>query len=203
MRWEGGEESDQVEDRRGFGGGRLAIGGCGTLIVVLVISLLTGANPLRVLQLISGSTSQTGTSAPPSGGPGPSSQGPGEDQGKKFVSVVLRSTEDTWSSIFSSSGRQYELPTLVLFTDATPTACGQGSQAQGPFYCPLDHKVYLDLGFFNELSQRFGAPGEFARAYVVAHEVGHHVQQQLGTMDKVSSLQRRVSEEEANQLSVR
>jgi predicted metalloprotease len=203
MRWEGGEESNQVEDRRGFGGGRMAIGGCGTLIVVGIISLLTGANPLRVLQMIGGSTSSTSASAPPAGGPGQSSQGPGEDEGKKFVSVVLKSTEETWSSIFASNGRQYELPTLVLFTDATPTACGQGSQAQGPFYCPLDHKVYLDLGFFNELSQRFGAPGEFARAYVVAHEVGHHVQQQLGTMDKVSSLQRRVSEEQANQLSVR
>ncbi|HKD18091.1 MAG TPA: neutral zinc metallopeptidase [Thermoanaerobaculia bacterium] len=202
MRWEGGEESDQVEDRRGFGGGRLAIGGCGTAIVVLVISLLTGANPLRVLQLLNGSASSD-SSAPSSARPPSQGQGPGEDQGKKFVSVILKSTEDTWSSIFAANGRRYELPTLVLFTDATPTACGEGSEAQGPFYCPLDRKVYLDLGFFDELSRRFGAPGDFARAYVIAHEVGHHVQQQLGVADKVSALQQRVSREEANQLSVR
>ena len=203
MRWEGGEESDQIEDRRGFGGGRLAIGGCGTVVVVLVISLLTGANPLRVLQLINGSASSSQTSAPPSAGPPSQGQAPGEDQGKKFVAVILKSTEDTWSSIFAASGRRYELPTLVLFTDATPTACGEGSEAQGPFYCPLDRKVYLDLGFFDELSRRFGAPGDFARAYVVAHEVGHHVQQQLGIADKVSALQQRVSPQDANQLSVR
>ena len=203
MRWEGGEESDQIEDRRGFGGGRLAIGGCGTVVVVLVISLLTGANPLRVLQLINGSASSSQTSAPPSAGPPSQGQAPGEDQGKKFVAVILKSTEDTWSSIFEANGRRYELPTLVLFTDATPTACGEGSEAQGPFYCPLDRKVYLDLGFFDELSRRFGAPGDFARAYVVAHEVGHHVQQQLGIADKVSALQQRVSPQDANQLSIR
>jgi uncharacterized protein len=203
MRWEGGEESDQVEDRRGFGGGRLAIGGCGTLVVVLVVSLLTGANPLRVLQLINGSTPSSGVAAPPASGPPPPGQATVEDQGKKFVSVILKSTEDTWSSIFASSGRKYELPRLVLFTDATPTACGEGSEAQGPFYCPLDRKVYLDLGFFDELSRRFGAPGDFARAYVIAHEVGHHVQQQLGIADKVSALQGRVSRQDANQLSVR
>lgn len=203
MRWEGGDESNQVEDRRGIGGGRLAIGGCGSLIVVLVISLLTGANPLKVLQLINGAAPTTSSSTGPSSGPPPPGQAPGEDPQKKFVSVVLKSTEDTWSSIFASSGRRYELPTLVLFTDATPTACGEGSEAQGPFYCPLDRKVYLDLGFFDELSRRFGAPGDFARAYVIAHEVGHHVQQQLGVADKVSALQQRVSREEANQLSVR
>ena len=203
MRWEGGDESNQVEDRRGIGGGRLAIGGCGSLIVVLVISLLTGANPLKVLQLINGAAPTTSSSTGPSSGPPPPGQAPGEDPQKKFVSVVLKSTEDTWSSIFASSGRRYELPTLVLFTDATPTACGEGSEAQGPFYCPLDRKVYLDLGFFDELSRRFGAPGDFARAYVIAHEVGHHVQQQLGVADKVSALQQRVSRKEANQLSVR
>ncbi|HEY1434749.1 MAG TPA: neutral zinc metallopeptidase [Thermoanaerobaculia bacterium] len=201
MRWEDGRESDQVEDRRGFGGGRFAIGGCGSLIVVLVISLITGVNPLRILQLLDSSSSSTQVSSPSAGGPPPS---PGaEDRGKKFVSVVLASTEDTWSPIFEASGQRYERPTLVLFTDATPTACGQGSEAQGPFYCPLDRKVYLDLGFFEELSRRFGAPGDFARAYVIAHEVGHHVQQQLGIADKVTALQRRSSAREANQLSVR
>jgi hypothetical protein len=200
MRWEDGRESDQVEDRRGFTGGRVAIGGCGTLIVVLVISLLTGTSPERILQLLGGASPSGSVAAPPSGG---SPSGPGaEDPGKKFVSVVLASTEDTWSSIFADSGKRYELPTLVLFTDSTPTACGHGSAAQGPFYCPLDQKVYLDLGFFDELS-RLGGPGDFARAYVIAHEIGHHVQNLLGVEGKVRQLRERVSEEQANQLSVR
>jgi uncharacterized protein len=203
MRWEDGRQSDQVEDRRGFGGGRIAIGGCGTLILVLLISLITGNSPLRILQLLNGDSSTTGqVAAPPSAQPRPGPPG-GEDREKKFVSVILASTEDTWSSIFAASGQRYELPTLVLFTDETPTACGQGSAAQGPFYCPRDGKVYLDLGFFDELSRRFGAPGDFARAYVIAHEIGHHVQKQLGIADKVDNLQQRVSREQANQLSVR
>jgi predicted metalloprotease len=204
MRWEDGRESDQVEDRRGFTGGRVAIGGCGTLIVVLVISLLTGTSPERILQLLGGSSPSGSVATAPSGAsPGaPAAPGP-EDREKKFVSVILADTEDTWTYIFASSGQKYQLPTLVLFTDETPTACGQGSAAQGPFYCPLDRKVYLDLGFFDELSRRFGAPGDFARAYVIAHEIGHHVQQQLGVMDKVEDLRRRSSREDANQLSVR
>lgn len=204
MRWEDGRESDQVEDRRGFGGGRLAIGGCGTLVVVLVISLLTGVNPLRVLQLLNGSSSSpTAETSRAPAVPGGGRQEPGaEDPGKKFVSVVLASTEDTWTSIFAESGRRYELPTLVLFTDATPTACGHGSAAQGPFYCPLDRKVYLDLGFFEELA-RLGGPGDFARAYVIAHEIGHHVQNLLGVEGKVENLRGRVSEREGNSLSVR
>jgi predicted metalloprotease len=202
MRWEDGRESDQVEDRRGFGGGRLAIGGCGTLIVVLVISLLTGANPLRILQIINGGTAaQTDASRPP-GGPSGGQEPGASDPQKKFVSVVLASTEDAWSSIFSESGREYVKPTLVLFTDATPTACGYGQAAQGPFYCPQDGKVYLDLSFFNDLA-RLGAPGDFARAYVVAHEVGHHVQNLLGTERKVAALRERASAREANDLSVR
>jgi predicted metalloprotease len=201
MRWEDGRQSDQVEDRRGFSGGRVALGGCGTLILVLVISLVTGKNPLRILQLLN-ETQSSGSVA--SGPPGGSPAAPGqEDKGKKFVSAVLADTEDAWTSIFAASGKRYELPKLVLFTDETPTACGEGSSAQGPFYCPLDRKVYLDLGFFDELSQRFGAPGDFARAYVIAHEIGHHVQQQLGVADKVDDLRRRSSREDANQLSVR
>ncbi len=201
MRWEDGRQSDQVEDRRGFSGGRIAIGGCGTLILVLVISLVTGNSPLRILQLLQGSSPSGSVVAPSSGG-SPAPPG-GEDKEKRFVSAVLADTEDTWASIFAASGQRYELPKLVLFTDATPTACGSGSAAQGPFYCPLDRKVYLDLGFFDELSQRFGAPGDFARAYVIAHEIGHHVQQQLGIADKVDDLRRRSSREGANQLSVR
>ncbi len=202
MRWEDGRESDQVEDRRGFGGGRLAIGGCGTLVVVLVVSLLTGVSPLRILQLVNGASPPAADAGRAPSGPA-SGQGPGApDPGKKFVSVVLASTEDTWSSIFAESGRQYEKPTLVLFTDATPTACGYGQAAQGPFYCPPDGKVYLDLSFFDELS-RLGAPGDFARAYVIAHEVGHHVQNLLGTERKVAALRARSAERQANELSVR
>ena len=132
------------------------------------------------------------------GRPGNRRQGASE-----FVSAILADTEDTWTSIFAASRPAYELPKLVLFTDETPTACGYGSAAQGPFYCPRDRKVYLDLGFFDELSRRFGAPGDFARAYVIAHEVGHHVQQQLGIADKVDDLRSRSSREDANQLSVR
>ncbi len=176
------------------------MGGCGTLVLAVVISLLTGTSPDRILQLLTGSSPSGGTVATAPGGP-PAS-GP-EDRDKKFVSVVLADTEDTWSRIFTASGRRYELPKLVLFTDETPTACGYGSAAVGPFYCPLDQRVYLDLGFFDELSRRFGAPGEFARAYVVAHEIGHHVQQQLGVADKVDTLRRRGSQELSNQLSVR
>jgi predicted metalloprotease len=202
MRWEDGRQSDQVEDRRGgFSGGRVAVGGCATLILVLVISLLTGNSPLRILQLLNGSSTSGSVVAPPADG-SPAAPG-GEDKEKKFVSAVLADTEDTWASIFAASGQRYELPRLVLFTDGTPSACGQGSAAQGPFYCPLDRKVYLDLGFFDELSQRFGAPGDFARAYVIAHEIGHHVQQQLGIADKVDDLRSRSSREDANQLSVR
>jgi len=201
MRWEDGRESDHVEDRRGaFPGGRLAVGGCGTIVLAVVISLLTGTSPVRILQLLTGSSSTGGAVATSPGGP--PAHGP-EDREKKFVSVVLADTEDTWSKIFTASGRRYELPTLVLFTDETPTECGYGSAAVGPFYCPLDRKVYLDLGFFDELSRRFGAPGDFARAYVVAHEIGHHVQQQLGVADKVDALRRRGSREQSNQLSMR
>jgi uncharacterized protein len=204
MRWEDGRESDQVEDRRGFTGGRVAIGGCGTLIVVLVISLLTGTSPIRILQLLNGTSTSGTVATAPSGAPSGAPARPGaEDQETKFVKVILADTEDTWTTIFAADGRKYQLPTLVLFTDQTQTACGQGSAAQGPFYCPLDRKVYLDLGFFDELSRRFGAPGDFARAYVIAHEIGHHVQQQLGIADKVDDLRRRSSREDANQLSVR
>ena len=200
MRWEDGRESDQIEDRRGFPGKRVAVGGLGTLLVVLVISLLTGNSPDRIFQLLTGSSPSGSVAAPPTGGPAPAGQ---EDAEKKFVRVVLADTEDTWSSIFKASGKRYELPTLVLFTDETPTACGHGSAAVGPFYCPLDQKLYLDLGFFEELSRRFGAPGDFARAYVIAHEIGHHVQKELGIMDRFEALRRQASEEQANQLSVR
>lgn len=176
------------------------MGGLGTLLLVVVISLLTGNSPDRILRLLTESSPSASEAAPPAGGP---VSAPGEDAEKKFVRVVLGDTEDAWSSIFAASGKRYELPTLVLFTDQTPTACGHGSAAVGPFYCPLDRKVYLDLGFFDELSRRFGAPGDFARAYVIAHEIGHHVQQELGIMDRFDALRSRAAGERANELSVR
>jgi predicted metalloprotease len=197
MRWMGGRESNQVEDQRGFPGGRFAVGGCGTILLAIVIGFLTGNSPLRILQLLTGSTSSSTSTAP---APGQGSPG-AEDPGRKFVSVVLADTEDTWTSIFAAQGKRYALPKLVLFTGATETACGMGAGAVGPFYCPLDQKVYLDLGFFDDLA-RLGASGDFARAYVIAHEVGHHVQNLLGVEPRVRSLRERVSEEQANRLSV-
>jgi hypothetical protein len=199
MRWIGRRESDQVEDQRGAFPGRGLTLGCGTILIALAIGWLTGTDPGKILQLLtSGSPPQSTATAPSSG---PPSRGE-EDSGKKFVSVVLADTEDTWKSIFSSSGQTYELPRLVLYTGMTDTACGGGSAAQGPFYCPLDRKVYLDLSFFEELD-RLGAPGDFAQAYVIAHEVGHHVQNLMGIEGKVRSLRDRVGQAEANELSVR
>ena len=180
-------------------GGRVGTIGCGTVIIALVIGWLTGTNPLRILALLTGAQAARETSAPAPSQAGPPGE---EDTGKKFVSVILADTEDTWGEIFAAQGRQYEKPKLLLFTGMTQTACGLGREAQGPFYCPNDHKVYLDLSFFNEL-ERLGGPGEFARAYVIAHEIGHHVQTLTGTEGKMRQLQDRVSREDGNQLSVR
>jgi predicted metalloprotease len=193
MLWKGRRESGNVEDRRGIGGG-LAVGGLGG-IVVLVVALLFGVDPRMLLE-------QTGTD------PGQGTQtsrpvNPEEEELRKFSTVVLAETEDVWNNIFRQQGLQYREPTLVLFTEQVRSACGQAGAAVGPFYCPGDQKVYLDLSFFRELRTRFRAPGDFAQAYVIAHEVGHHVQQLLGTSDKVSALQARGSEAQANQLSVR
>jgi predicted metalloprotease len=194
--WLGRRESSQVEDRRGMPGGRLGAVGCGTVLIALVIGWLTGTNPLQILQLLTGPESASTTSAPaPGQAPAP------DDPGRKFVAVVLADTEDTWSEIFAGERQAYEKPRLVLFTRATETGCGFGQAATGPFYCPPDNTVYLDLSFFEEL-ERMGAPGDFARAYVVAHEVGHHVQNLTGIEGKVRQLRERVSETEANQLSV-
>src|SRR5262245_771091 len=198
MDWLGRRESDQIEDRKGMPGGRLGVIGCGTVIIDLVIGWLTGANPLRILQLLSDSTSSSTTASPPSQGQAPSQ----DDPGRKFVAVVLADTEDTWSQVFASEGRSYQKPQLVLFTGATGTECGLGSAATGHFYYPVDSKVYLDLSFFEEL-RRLGAPGDFAQAYVIAHEIGHHVQNLLGIEGEVRALRERVSETQANQLSVR
>ena len=182
MRWGDERESDNVEDARGFSiGGRGAGIGCGGLIVLLLISWLTGINPARLLNMVQ----QAPSSAPaaPSGQTVP--QGAPKDQLGKFASVVLASTEDVWTDIFSKSGKTYHRPKLVLFSGAIRSACGLASTAVGPFYCQEDQKVYLDLSFFNELSSRFGAGGDFADAYVIAHEIGHHVQDELGIFDQV------------------
>src|SRR5262245_43949349 len=168
MRWETGRRSENIEDRRGMRMGPVGGGGIGFLLIILVVSWLTGTNPLTLLQMADGGGGSAATS--PASGP------PAGDRESQFVSVVLADLEDTWSRVLPTAGRQYEAPVLVLFNDAVQSACGSASSATGPFYCPGDQKVYLDLSFFRELDQRFGAPGDFAQAYVVAHEVGHHVQ---------------------------
>jgi predicted metalloprotease len=165
------------------------------ILIILVISWLTGTNPLSLLQVAGGLPSEG-----PEVADGPP---PADDQQSIFIKRVLGDLEDTWGQIFAKGGERYQAPVLVLFNDAVQSACGSASAATGPFYCPGDSKVYLDLSFFRELDERFGAPGDFAQAYVVAHEVGHHVQNLLGVNAQVSRLQQRASEVEANQLSVR
>jgi predicted metalloprotease len=195
MRWQGGRQSSNVEDRRGMGGVAVG-GGIGTVIIALVVMLL-GGDPGTVLQ-----------QAPAAGGPPPGGQPggpPANDEARKFVGAVLADTEDTWNPIFREMGRDYAEPKLVLFTGSQPTACGTGQSAMGPFYCPGDQKVYIDLAFYDDLARMSGARGDndFAQAYVIAHEVGHHVQHQLGIADRVDAAQRGAREEEANALSVR
>ena len=205
MRLDDQRESDNLEDRRGDGGGggglRLGGGrlGLGTIAIALVASYFLGINPMTVLSMLSGGGGMPAVeqSAPPAHKP------PADDQMAKFVSKVLASTEDTWSDVFRANGKQYVEPKLVLFSGMTPTACGTGQAAMGPFYCPGDQKVYIDLSFYRDLKDRFKAPGEFAQAYVIAHEVGHHVQNQLGIADQVHKAQQRASRAEANALSVR
>jgi len=199
MKWEGERESDQVEDRRGMslGRGGVAIGG-GGLLLILLFSALTGTNPQQVVEIVQG-VSQVGSAPAQESGP----MGAPTDETGKFAAVVLGSTEDVWTEVFAERGQQYERPKLVLFSDAVQSACGTAESAVGPFYCPRDSQVYVDLTFFQELERRFGAPGDFARAYVIAHEVGHHVQNLLGLADKVSEAQQRGSREQANELSVR
>lgn len=198
MRWQQGRRSDNVEDRRGsgFAGGGLKIGGVG-LLLILGIALLTGQNPLELLSRLPQETSQVDTPAPSQNDP------QAYDESKDFVARILGDTEDTWIEVFAKSNRVYTPPKLVLFTQMVESACGTSSAAVGPFYCPLDSKVYIDLTFFNDLSERFGASGDFAKAYVISHEVGHHVQNLLGLSDQVRQLQQQSSEEQANALSVR
>jgi uncharacterized protein len=199
MRWGGQRESGNIEDRRGMGpvgAGGIGIGG---ILFVLVVSYLTGTNPLTLLNMVE--TVQE--VSPRSGAESPTPTGPPTDRLGKFAAVVLADTEDTWQSLLPRLGKGYEEPKLVLFTGSVRSACGRGSAATGPFYCPPDRKVYLDLSFFDELAKRFGAPGDFAQAYVIAHEVGHHVQNLLGIAEKVTRLQHQASQAEGNALSVR
>ena len=201
MRWEDERQSDNVEDRRGQAMRRGGIG-IGTLLVALVGGWLLGVNPLEILGLIGGVDGGSVVQAPAPSSPGPRGVSPA-DPGGRFVSTVLASTEDAWTEVFRQGNARYRPPRLVMFSGATQTACGLGQSAAGPFYCPEDQTVYIDLGFYRMLQQRFKAPGDFAQAYVVAHEVGHHVQNLLGTMDKVQSQRQRMSERQYNQLSVR
>lgn len=194
MRWRGERQSDNIEDRRGMSRGGMAIGGGLGSIVLIVLALLFGADPRQLLEQLPTEGPATQTSR---------STNPQDEELKQFTAVVLASTEDVWKEIFRQSGRQYREPTLQLFSDQARSACGVAGSAVGPFYCAGDEKVYIDLAFFRELESRFQAPGDFAQAYVVAHEVGHHLQHLLGTMDRVNSARGRLSEEENNQLSVR
>ena len=207
MKWEGQRQSDNVEDRRdeggGVGGGGMRIGGrgigIGSIVVALAAGWIFGINPLTVLGILSGGGdgSEVVAQQPQ---PGPAPKPPAQDKQAAFISTVLADTEDVWTAVFRAGGAQYQPPRLVLFRGATNTACGLGESAMGPFYCPGDRKVYLDMDFFDTLRSRLGAPGDFAQAYVVAHEIGHHVQNLLGITDKADAA-RRTSR--ANDMSVR
>src|SRR4051812_31491709 len=198
MKWEGNEQSDNVEDRRGGGGGGgFPIGGrsvgIGTVAVALVAGWIFGINPLTVLGLLSG-----GGDPQAQVQQAPAHKPPPDDREAAFVSTVLKNTEVVWTQAFQQNGGTYQPPRLVLFRGATPTACGTGQSAMGPFYCPADKKVYIDLGFFDTLKRDLGAPGEFAQAYVIAHEVGHHVQDELGVTAKVDGMRGRLSPAQNN-----
>ncbi len=198
MRWKMGRRSDNVEDRRGVpAGGVAAGGGLGVLVLALIVMLL-GGDPTEILQDVSVDTGNIDVSSDTA-----TPISPEEEELADFVSVVLADTEDTWNDLFAEQGGDYQEPTLVLFSGLVESACGRAEAAMGPFYCPADQKVYIDLSFYNDLRTRHQAPGDFAQAYVIAHEVGHHVQTLLGISQEVSAIQRQVSPTEANQLSVR
>jgi len=196
MRWQNRRESSNVEDRRGVSGRTIAAGGGIGGIVLIVLYLLLGGNLGENVPDLQLSTD--------AGSPGESRPLTAEEQeAGRFVSVILADTEDVWNTLFSAQGRTYVEPTLVLFTDLTDSGCGTAQAATGPFYCPGDQKVYIDLGFFAEMQRKLNAPGDFAQAYVIAHEIGHHVQNQLGIMEQVMPLRNQLSEQEYNALTVR
>jgi predicted metalloprotease len=195
MLWQGRRESENVEDARGSGGGRLVLGGGIGTVILVVLYLLLGGDPQALFdaqqqQAEVSQPAQVDTQAP-------------RDEASKFVAVVLADTEDAWNEVFRQMGREYDEPRLMLFTDLIQSGCGFASGATGPFYCPQDRRVYIDLGFFRQLQERLGAGGDFAEAYVIAHEVGHHVQNLLGITDRVQAARGRVGQSEYNQLSVR
>ncbi len=194
MRWQGRRQSDNVEDRRGIGGRAVAGGGIGTLIIALLYMFL-GGNPSDVIQ--------PGAQQPPPGRQANAPLSAEAQRDEEFVRVVLADTEDVWNRLFREAGAQYREPRLVMFSGSVDSACGFASAAVGPFYCPEDAKIYLDTSFFDDLRDRFGADGDFAEAYVIAHEVGHHVQRQLGITEKVAAQQARLGKAQANELSVR
>ena len=197
MRMEGQDESENVEDARASGGFRPIHGiGLGTIAVALIGGWMFGVNPLQILGLMSGGGTTTATAPEPSAPPA-------NDAEAHFVSQILRSTEQVWTDVFRERGATYEEPKLVLFRDSYPTACGQGEAAAGPFYCSRDRRVYIDLAFFDELSRQLNSPGQFAQAYVVGHEVGHHVQNLLGIIDRVDRERAQASQAQSNALSVR
>ncbi|MBN9483828.1 MAG: hypothetical protein BGO70_09495 [Bacteroidetes bacterium 43-93] len=196
MLWKGRRESDNVEDMRGSGGigGKVIGGGIGTIIIAIIVYFL-GGDPGQVLQ--------ESPTMPKATQNEPYQETQQEGEARHFVKVVLAETEDVWTDIFRKMGKTYQKPKLVLFTDPVESACGNAMASMGPFYCPADEKVYIDLSFYDELKNRFHAPGDFTMAYVVAHEVGHHVQNLLGVSEQMQQLRSRLSEKEYNQLSVR
>ena len=197
MRWRGGRRSSNIEDRRGAKATPRLLGGGIGMIVLVLVAMYFGVDPTPLLRTMqqSPSASTSGTT--------PSAEDLKNDPLADMVSVVVADTEDVWSTIFDRQGRGYQAPTLVLFSGATRSACGLGQAAMGPFYCPADQKVYIDLSFYDQMRTRFRAPGDFAQAYVIAHEIGHHVQNLLGISNQVHSMKQRVSQVEGNALSVR
>ncbi len=197
MKWKGRRGSSNVEDRRGRSGGKgLAVGGgLGGIVLILIVTFL-GGDPGVLLEGMDGSSSNGNTASEPY------QSTEQEEELADFVSVVLADTEEVWTEVFAEEGMQYEEPTLVLFTDSVESACGTAGSSVGPFYCPADYKLYIDLDFYGELQRQFEAPGDFAMAYVIAHEVGHHVQNLLGVMQEVQPLRNQLSEEEYNKVQV-
>jgi uncharacterized protein len=197
MKWQGRQESENIEDRRGLSGRQVAMGGGGFAILLLIIGLIMGGDPQQLFSDFANSRSNSQAVSQPRG-----AESQEEKNLKSFASVTLADNEKIWTSLFAKNGLQYRKPTMVIFDDETQSPCGMANGQSGPFYCPADEKIYLSLSFFNELTQRLGAQGDFSFAYVISHEVGHHVQHLLGTDAKVRQAQSRLNEAGANRYSV-